>query len=151
MVRIKDVYTPTARELDQECPVALTERQVMVERVIVVMRERLCEPLSLADMADIACVSPFYFCHLFRAVVGIPPGEFLVALRLDAAKRLLLTTNLSVTDVCFEVGYSGLGSFTTRFSQLIGISPRLLRNLSCKPLVLSSLELGQAVMHQPSL
>lgn len=99
----------------------------MVERVIAVMRERLCDPLSLADMADIACVSPFYFSHLFRAVVGIPPGEFLAALRLDAAKRLLLTTNLSVTDVCFEVGYSGLGSFTTRFTQMIGCSPRQLR------------------------
>jgi helix-turn-helix protein len=51
-------------------------------------------------------------------------------LRLDAAKRLLLTTSLSVTDICFEVGYSSLGSFTTRFTQLVGLPPHQLRQVA---------------------
>ena len=104
--------------------------QVAVERVIQKMHERLCETLVLEDMADIACLSPYYFSRVFHQIVGIPPGEFLATLRLDRAKQLLLTTSLSITDICFEVGYVGLGSFTTRFTQLVGVSPRQLRNLA---------------------
>jgi AraC family transcriptional regulator len=104
--------------------------QVVVERVIQTMHERLCDPLILEDMADIACLSPYYFCRVFHQIVGIPPGEFLATLRLDRAKHLLLTTSLSITDICFEVGYTGLGSFTTRFTQQVGVSPRQLRTLA---------------------
>ncbi len=100
-----------------------------IERVIQTMRTQLHEPLSLEDMADIACLSPYYFNRVFHQVIGIPPGEFLATLRLEAAKNLLLTTPLSVTDICFEVGYVGLGSFTTRFTQLVGVPPRQLRQL----------------------
>ena len=101
-----------------------------VERAIRVMHTRLNEVLTLEDLASEACLSPSHFKRVFRDLVGISPGEFLSALRLQAARRLLLTTPLSVTDVCFEVGYSSLGSFTTRFTHLVGLSPRLLRQRS---------------------
>src|SRR5450432_625377 len=104
--------------------------QGVVERVIQTMHTHLCEPLALEDMADIACLSPYCFSRVFHQIVGIPPGEFLATLRLDRAKQLLLTTSLSITDICFEVGYVGLGSFTTRFTQQVGVSPRHLRNLA---------------------
>jgi hypothetical protein len=81
-------------------------------------------------MADIAALSPFHFNRVFRSIIGLPPGEFQSALRLDLARRLLLTTPMSVTDVCFEVGYSSLGSFTTRFTQLVGLPPRGFRRLT---------------------
>jgi len=99
-----------------------------VERVVRVLKSQVQDVLSLEDMADIACLSPYYFSRVFHNIIGIPPGEFLATLRLDLAKRLLLTTSLSVTDICFEVGYSSLGSFTTRFTQLVGASPRQLRH-----------------------
>ena len=102
-------------------------RQQAVERAIRVMRDHLNEPLTLQDMADVACLSPHHFHRMFHRIIGIPPGEFLTALRLDAAKRLLLTTSMRVTDICFEVGYSSLGSFTTRFTELVGLAPRRLR------------------------
>lgn len=101
-----------------------------VEQVIREMRARLHDPLTLHDLAEIARLSPFHFSRVFRQITGIPPGEFLAALRLDAAKRLLLTTDLDVTDICFEIGYSSLGSFTTRFTHLVGLSPRSLRRLA---------------------
>src|SRR6266496_1703911 len=101
-----------------------------IERVIETKRAHLCEPLLLEDMADVACLSPYYFSRVFHQIISIPPGEFLSTLRLDMAKRLLLTTSLSVTEICFEVGYIGLGSFTTRFTQQIGIPPRHLRRLA---------------------
>lgn len=111
-----------------------------IERVIGAMHAHVAAPLSLEEMAEIACLSPFHFNRMFRALIGIPPGEFLAALRLDAAKRLLLTTPLSVTDVCFELGYASLGTFTTRFKQLIGLSPLQLRLLAgdLEPLALGS-------------
>ena len=101
-----------------------------IERVIRTMREHLCEAFSLEDMADVACLSPYYFSRVFHQIIGTPPGEFLATLRLDMAKRLLLTTSMSVTDICFEVGYSALGSFTTRFTQQVGLPPRHLRHLA---------------------
>lgn len=113
-------------------------RRRAVERVIEAMRERLDEPMSLRDMARIAYISPFHFNRVFHQVTGIPPSQYLYALRLEAAKRLLLTTDRSVTDVCFEVGYNSLGTFTTRFTQLVGLSPcnlrRLAERLSASPM-----------------
>jgi len=109
-------------------PDTINAHRKAVERVIACMRERFGEPLTLADMADVAYMSPFHFDHVFREITGIPPGMFLSALRLEKAKQLLLTTSLSVTDICFEVGYNSLGTFVTRFTQLVGASPRALRD-----------------------
>ncbi len=98
-----------------------------VERAIQTMHTHLHELLTLEDLASVACLSPSHFHRVFCRLIGIPPGEFLSALRFQAARRLLVTTSLSVTDICFEVGYTSTGSFTTRFTQLVGLSPRLLR------------------------
>lgn len=111
-------------------PATLDSYSQAVERVIYTMRAQLSEPLCLEEMAEIACLSPYHFNRVFRTITGIPPGEFLAALRLDAAKRLLLTTSLSATDVCFELGYISFGTFTTRFKQRIGVSPLHLRQLA---------------------
>lgn len=101
-----------------------------VRRVIDLMRQRLEEPLSLQDMSRVAFISQFHFNRVFRQVTGIPPHQFLYALRLETAKRLLLTTQESVTDVCFDVGYNSLGTFTRRFTELVGISPNRFRALT---------------------
>jgi len=112
-------------------PISTAEtHRLTVERVIRAMRERIYQPLSLEDMADVAHLSPYHFSRVFHNIIGVPPGEFLAALRLEEAKRLLLTTSLSVTDICFELGYASLGSFTTRFTQLVGAPPRHLRHLA---------------------
>ena len=93
------------------------------------MREGADGPLSLRDMADIAYLSPFHFARVFKEVTGVPPGEFSAALRLEKAKRLLLTTDLSVGEVCLEVGYGSLGTFTSRFARLVGLPPGQMRDL----------------------
>ncbi len=98
-----------------------------IENAIKVMHAHLHERLTLADLASAAYLSPYHFNRVFHQVVGVPPGEYLAGLRLQMARRLLLTTSLSVTDICFEVGYTSPGSFTTRFTQLVGLPPRLLR------------------------
>jgi len=100
-----------------------------VEQVVRWMREHLGEELSMEEMAARAGVSPFHFLRTFRRFTGVTPALFLRALRLEEAKRLLLTTERSVTDICFDVGYNSLGTFTTRFTQLVGLSPARLRRL----------------------
>jgi AraC family transcriptional regulator len=107
-----------------------THHEPAVRHVIAVMRARLHEPLTLADLAAEAYLSRFHFGRVFSQVTGSAPGEFLGALRLDAARALLLTTSLSVTDVCYEVGYASLGSFTTRFTSHVGLTPSALRHLA---------------------
>ena len=96
--------------------------RVVVERTIAQIGGTGAD-LSLRDMADIAYLSPHHFARTFRRVTGISPGEFQCALRLQRAKRLLLTTDLSASGVCFEVGYGSLGIFTSRFTHLVGVSP----------------------------
>ena len=104
-----------------------------VQRVIGFMCERLDEELSLRTMADVANMSAFHFNRTFHYVTGLPPRHFLSALRLDRARHLLLTTSQRITDVCFDVGYSSLGTFTRRFTEIFGVSPRRLRSSAAAP------------------
>jgi AraC-like DNA-binding protein len=101
----------------------VSAHRIAVERVIARMRQHLDAPPSLQGMADLANISPFHFDRVFREITGIPPRAFLSALRLGAAKRLLASTARSVTDICFDLGYSSLGSFVARFGQFVGLSP----------------------------
>ena len=101
-----------------------------VERVITDARERLCEPISLRDMSRVAYLSEFHFNRVFHQITGLPPAKFISAMRLDEAKRLLLNTNLSITDISFEVGYNSLSTFTRRFTQRVGLGPREFRYLA---------------------
>lgn len=102
-------------------------RRRSVEEAIRTMRERLGEPLSLGAIARAGAASPYHFDRIFREVTGMPPFRFLSALRMDAARRLLLTTRFSATSICFEVGYSSVGSFTSQFAASVGMPPRRLR------------------------
>ena len=100
----------------------------LVHRLIRVMRAS-DEPLTLDDLAEMAGLSPFHFARVFRAVSGVPPVEFQTALRFAKAKEMLLTTPASVTEVCFEVGYGSLGTFSRRFKQMVGVTPAVFREL----------------------
>ena len=105
----------------------LATQMQAIEHVIQVMHTHLHEVLTLEDLASVAYLSPSHFQRVFRRLIGIPPGAFLSALRFQAARRLLVTTPLSVTDICFAVGYTSTGSFTSHFTHRVGLSPRLLR------------------------
>lgn len=111
-----------------------------VGNAIVMMRARLAEPISLRALAGAACMSPFHFSRVFRSLTGMPPSQFLWALRLNRAKTLLAQTGLSVTEICFEVGYQSFGTFITRFHNLVGVAPSAFReaHAACR-----STELGQ--------
>src|ERR1044072_2241898 len=108
----------------------LASHRRAVERVITSARERLCEPISLHDMSRVAYLSAFHFNRVFHQITGLPPAKFISAMRLNEAKRLLLNTNRSITDICFEVGYNSLSTFTRRFNERVGLGPREFRYLA---------------------
>ncbi|WFP15732.1 helix-turn-helix transcriptional regulator [Citricoccus muralis] len=86
--------------------------------------------LTVTDLADHLGYSPFHFARLFRQRTGITPGQFLTALRLDAAKRLLLHDDDAVIDVAAAVGFDSLSSFSRRFRSVVGVAPGQLRRLA---------------------
>ena len=80
-------------------------------------------PLSLADLAAAAGLSKHHFVRLFKATYGTTPMDYVSQRRIERAQDLLRATNLTVTEVCFAVGFSSLGSFSSRFRALVGESP----------------------------
>ena len=81
------------------------------------------EPLDLDAMAREAGYSRFHFARAFAAAYGETPRAYLTRRRIERAKALLRTANLSVTEICFLVGFASLGSFSSRFRELVGRSP----------------------------
>jgi AraC-like DNA-binding protein len=87
------------------------------------MDARYAEPLDLDAMAAVAGFSRYHFAREFRGVFGETPGAYLSRRRIERAKDLLAGANLTVTEVCMLVGFASLGSFSRRFSELVGCSP----------------------------
>jgi AraC-like DNA-binding protein len=81
------------------------------------------EPLPLETLAAVAGMSKFHFQRLFTATYGVSPAEYVSRRRVERAQDLLRCTNLTVTEVCHAVGFSSLGSFSSRFRALVGETP----------------------------
>jgi AraC family transcriptional regulator len=103
--------------------------ELAVGRVIETMRENLGEPLTVDDMARTAMFSKFHFSRFFQRVTGVSPGRFLSAMRLQEAKQLLVETSSTVTEISHKVGYTSVGTFSSRFSRSVGVSPTTYRQL----------------------
>jgi AraC-like DNA-binding protein len=82
---------------------------------------------TIDAVARVAAISPFHFIRQFEALFGVTPHQFRTRARLERAKELLARDHASVTDVCFEVGFSSLGSFTTLFKRHVGSTPSAYR------------------------
>jgi AraC-like DNA-binding protein len=98
------------------------------------LHERLCRarryidecydlPLDLAEISKQACLSRYHFLRLFRDTFETTPHQYLIQRRIEKAKELLRSRGLSVTDVCFEVGFQSLGSFSSLFRRCVGHAP----------------------------
>jgi AraC-like DNA-binding protein len=86
------------------------------------------EPLDLDRLAAVAGVSKYHFARTFEATYSETPIRYLTRRRIERAQDLLRTANLTVTEVCMAVGFASLGSFSTRFSQLVGECPTAYRD-----------------------
>lgn len=91
------------------------------------LREQREPSASIAELARQVQMSPFHFIRQFEAVFGATPHQFRIQTRVDAAKHLLATGHYSVTEVCMEVGFSSLGSFSALFARRVGEPPSAYR------------------------
>ncbi len=98
-----------------------------VRAAIEFMRDNLHLPLSLADLAGSAGLSPYHFLRVFRASTGLPPRRFLTRMRVDVARRRLEDSDLSVTDIARQCGFSSASQFSTAFRRETGMAPRAFR------------------------
>ncbi|MCC6728976.1 MAG: helix-turn-helix transcriptional regulator [Chthonomonadales bacterium] len=97
------------------------------------MEASLTEPVTIPVIADHAWFSPHHFLRLFKRAFGETPHQYLTRRRIERARRLLLVTDLSVTEVCFAVGFQSLGSFSWLFRGKVGVSPEAYRALGGRP------------------
>ncbi|MFG2879214.1 helix-turn-helix transcriptional regulator [Streptomyces sp. NPDC048337] len=91
------------------------------------MDREYAQPLDVPALARTALMSAGHFSRSFRAAYGETPYSYLMTRRIERAKALLRRGDLTVTEVCFEVGCTSLGSFSSRFTELVGESPSAYR------------------------
>lgn len=91
------------------------------------MDREYAEPLDVPTMARAALMSPAHFSRQFKGAYGETPYTYLMTRRIERAQMLLRKGELSVTEVCIEVGCTSLGSFSSRFTELVGETPTAYR------------------------
>ena len=99
------------------------------------MDREYARPLDVAELARAALMSTAHFSRQFRATYGETPYSYLMTRRIERAKALLRSGDLSVTEVCLEVGCTSLGSFSARFTELVGETPTAYRDRDHSELV----------------
>lgn len=102
----------------------------VLRSVVAVMRAGATDGMSTLDAADHAGYSPYHFNRLFSASMQVSPGQYLTGLRIEAAKRLLLSDTDSIIEIGAAVGFDSLSSFARRFRVMVGTSPGAFRRLA---------------------
>jgi AraC-like DNA-binding protein len=92
------------------------------------MDRAYAEPLDVRAVAAVAHTSPAHFSRSFRAVFGETPHRYLQRRRVERSMFKLRETDRSVTDICFDVGFSSLGTFSRTFREIVGETPSGYRN-----------------------
>jgi AraC-like DNA-binding protein len=96
---------------------------VWLRRAKDLMDREYARPLDVAQVAATAHMSESHFARAFRREYGEPPGAYLMTRRIERAKTLLRESAMPVTEICLEVGFRSLGSFSARFAELVGVPP----------------------------
>jgi AraC-like DNA-binding protein len=108
--------------------VVTTEMLPHVRRARDHIDRHYAQSLDLDAIAAVAGISKFHFVRSFEAAYGETPIRYLTYRRVERAQDLLRSANLTVTEICMAVGFASLGSFSSRFTQLVGESPTAYRN-----------------------
>lgn len=104
-----------------------TSQRQLVQQAVAYMQGNLHDPLTREDIAAAVHCSAPHFARLFKKHIGTTPGQYVTHLRIDRAKQFLLTSNLSVTQIAYEVGFQSFSHFTQLFRRSTGVSPSVFR------------------------
>jgi AraC family transcriptional regulator len=100
---------------------------VVCKRVLAYMDERLADPLSLAELAELARMSVRHFCRAFQVSTGYSPHQYLLHQRVERAKSLLLEGRMPVSDIALSIGFADQSQFTRTFRRQAGTTPAAYR------------------------
>ncbi len=104
-------------------------------------------PVTIEQLSREVAISPYHLIRLFRHIYKQTPHQYLIQLRIGKAKELLSSSDLSITEICALVGFESLGSFSTLFHKVSGLSPRAYRSSSQPTPNLSYIPLCACLMH----
>jgi transcriptional regulator GlxA family with amidase domain len=128
--RLLQAHRNVFREVER-LPAARMATRLELYRRLYMAREfldaSLEQPVLLSEAADIACLSPHHFLRQFKQLFRVTPHQYHRRKRLERAQRLLTETELSVTEICFRLGFESIGSFSWLFSRQFGLSPSRFR------------------------
>jgi AraC family transcriptional regulator len=99
-----------------------------LRRAIEFMHDNYSRELDLEEIASAAYLSEFHFARMFKQIAGVTPHSYLANLRLEKARKLLLETTLSISEIAANVGYQSQSHFTRVFRSVTGVTPRAFRN-----------------------
>ena len=114
---------PTAARVHNWCVSTDIDELRRLRRARDRMDREYAQPLDVAALARTALMSTAHFSRRFRDAYSETPYSYLMTRRIERAKALLRRGDLSVTDVCFDVGWTSLGSFSARFTEVVGETP----------------------------
>ncbi len=114
--------------------VSVPEDLALLRRARDRIDREFAQPLDVAAIARAVGMSAGHFSRRFREAYGEPPYSYLMTRRIERAMALLRRSDLSVTEVCFAVGFSSLVTFSTRFSELVGLPPTAYRDQRHEPI-----------------
>jgi AraC-like DNA-binding protein len=103
-------------------PKAYLYRRIVQAKLFIDQHFR--EKINLDEIAEEASFSRFHFIRLFRQAYGDTPHQYMMSLRMREAEKLMEDRNLRIQDICFEIGFESVGTFTTQFTKVHGMSPR---------------------------
>jgi AraC family transcriptional regulator len=95
-----------------------------LQQVLSHIHSRLDQPIHLAEMAEIYGLSPYYFCRLFKQLMGVAPYQYVLQQRMEKAKQLLLQGQYAIADIALMVGCADQSHLTKHFKKYTGVTPK---------------------------
>jgi AraC family transcriptional regulator len=109
----------------EDLTVKLTPRQL--QQAIDRIHARLTQDITLSELADVVKMSQYRFARAFKQSTGMPPHQYLLSQRIDRAKQLLTNTQLSISDISYQLGFASQSHFTATFRRFTSVTPNLYR------------------------
>jgi AraC-like DNA-binding protein len=125
-----ELHRAAGQELDKIPSVKKSTRVEVYKRLYLAkeyLDDNFSSEIKIEDAAKHACMSSFHFIRLFKKVFDETPYQYITRKRIDKAFNLILRTELPITEVCFEVGFNSLSSFSWLLKQKYGVSPEAMR------------------------
>ena len=126
-IQVANMQTKTSSSLPQPAVRRAALAPHRVNTVVAYIEEHAAETVGVKKLASVVNMSPFHFARMFKGALGVPPHAFITNVRMERAKRLLATSNMSLREIATTVGYQTQAHFTGVFHKQVGTTPRTYR------------------------